>query len=577
MIASVKFTILATATALAISGCGGGGGGGSSNPATGGGGASLSGVAASGMPIVGTVQITDATGLQRSVNTDSAGRYSISLSGLTAPFVLLAEGTVGGRTVRYYAPAVTEDIGTNLVNITPLSDLMLANIAGNVAANCAASTACVAALTKAGIDTAKSNLAARLAPTLAALGLDAATDLLHISFTAGSHTGVDALLDVLNVTVDTATKIATIKNVVSGEVVTDDLVASGDNNTVLAAGSTDAYSIAVTVKARLAEMDAILASSDSTTTKAAKLEVFCTGDFLWHGNNCAAFAAGLAAGTGSVGFSSSLEQVARFDLAGVDSIDPAATLDDQHVGTVVGGDIRMGLLWRRNAGDGKLYLAGDQMTGRYGLWASHAIPDALFPNQFYSSVNIGIQPTDASGNLIADRVTVSGPGLSGSYDFVPDASGTWFRRDLVFGNDISEMEYNLAQINAAVSSKAEYTFTVKNGATVVATFKRTLTVAPLASSSLNGSMFPSISNFPPLSLCTSGGTWTPNYVRNGRTIVETKVTCGNIANVLSSVSVEDGEATVISVPATPTATWIEVRIGGIDDSTGRHFNWTNAN
>ena len=40
------------------------------------------------------------------------------------------------------------------------------------------------------------------------------------------------------------------------------------------------------IKARIAEIDAIVASSADVATKASQLQAFCTGDFLFGGLSC---------------------------------------------------------------------------------------------------------------------------------------------------------------------------------------------------------------------------------------------------------------------------------------------------
>lgn len=604
-------TAAVAAAMLALAGCGGGGGGSSSSDTTttssssgadtGSGTGltgSLSGTAASGAAIVGIVQVTDATGATKRVNIGANGSYSIDIAGMTAPFVLLAEGMVGAKTVAYYAPATADDIGKN-INITPLSDLMLANIANDLAANCAASTACVSALTTAGIDAARNQLATRLGPTLATLGLDAATDLLRASFTGGSHAGIDALLDTLDVTVDTATKIATIKNTTAGTSVTDNLASNADNSTVLpgaasggsssgssssggsssgsssggsssgsSSGSTANADIVAAVTARLAEMDAIAASGDSMATKATKLRAFCTSDFTWHGYDCAAFSTGVPATFRFAQFA----QMGRFDVAAIDSIDAAGTLDDQHVGVLYSDDSRMGLLWRRNATDGKYYFGGDQLTGRYDIYSAAQWDEF---NVGTSYLRVQINPTAANGSLIADTVTLSGPGLSGGVDFVSHSGGTNFvTGGTNWTNGVAESGYTLSNVQAAVTANSAYTFTVKSGGSVVGTYQRSLVVAPLPSSSLTESMFASVSNMPALSLCQNGGTWTPAYVRNGLTIVGTRLECRDSSNSQQAVVVDDEEAGAMTLTAMPSATSVWVYVSGQDDtSTHRHFDW----
>lgn len=87
----------------------------------------LGGTAATGAPIVGgTVNVKCAGGNTLSDVTDSSGIWQVTLSGQTLPCAVEVSGgnLVGGQT--YYSLALQP--GT--VNITPLTDLIVANLAG---------------------------------------------------------------------------------------------------------------------------------------------------------------------------------------------------------------------------------------------------------------------------------------------------------------------------------------------------------------------------------------------------------------------------------------------------------------
>ena len=92
----MKFRLMTSALAasLLIAACGGGGGG--DKPASGSGAAILSGTAAAGLALVGSVTVKDANGVTRTVSIGSNGAYTVDVSGLTAPFLLRASGTAGG-------------------------------------------------------------------------------------------------------------------------------------------------------------------------------------------------------------------------------------------------------------------------------------------------------------------------------------------------------------------------------------------------------------------------------------------------------------------------------------------------
>lgn len=89
----------------------------------------LSGVAAVGYPIVGgTVSVVCAAGSAPSTTTNSTGAWQVSVAGLTLPCaVQVSGGTINSvaNTIKYHSLAVS--LGT--VNITPLTDLIVANFA----------------------------------------------------------------------------------------------------------------------------------------------------------------------------------------------------------------------------------------------------------------------------------------------------------------------------------------------------------------------------------------------------------------------------------------------------------------
>lgn len=119
---------MVVAASLLLAGCGGGGGGsGGSAPAA----STLSGVAAVGAPIVaGTINISCAAGSALApTTTSSMGAWQVTLSGQTLPCaVQVSGGTINAvaNTLLYHSIATAP--GT--VNVTPLTELMVANLTG---------------------------------------------------------------------------------------------------------------------------------------------------------------------------------------------------------------------------------------------------------------------------------------------------------------------------------------------------------------------------------------------------------------------------------------------------------------
>ncbi|MCR4302802.1 MAG: hypothetical protein NUV63_01060 [Gallionella sp.] len=121
-----NFRKLATIGGVCLSalmaGCGGGG---STPPAA----STLSGVAAVGSPIVGgAVKVTCAAGSALTATTSSAGAWQVTVSGQTLPCaVQMAGGTINSAANATPYHSIATALGT--VNVTPLTDLMVANLA----------------------------------------------------------------------------------------------------------------------------------------------------------------------------------------------------------------------------------------------------------------------------------------------------------------------------------------------------------------------------------------------------------------------------------------------------------------
>lgn len=98
--------------AMLFAACGGGGDS-PSGSSVGAASTTVSGTAAGGAPLIGTVTVKDSKGVERSKNIDlaAAGAYSIDVTGLTPPFVLRADGTVEGTRVTYFSG--TDSVLTN--------------------------------------------------------------------------------------------------------------------------------------------------------------------------------------------------------------------------------------------------------------------------------------------------------------------------------------------------------------------------------------------------------------------------------------------------------------------------------
>jgi len=199
----------------------------------------LSGTAAGGAAIVGTVVVKGANGKVKSSVIEADGSYEVDVTGLTAPYRLRAEGTVGGK--RYKLHSYTEEASVDgTVNITPFTDLIIANTAHQLAESFFDSNTDIS-LDAEELSDQEDALQAKLQNVFDALGLDAAIDLLNSSFNA-DHSGLDAALDLISIETGDD-NIATITNLLDDSSIIDDITNSDDNDVVIEIDEGDADDI----------------------------------------------------------------------------------------------------------------------------------------------------------------------------------------------------------------------------------------------------------------------------------------------------------------------------------------------
>ena len=155
----------------------------------------LKGVAASGAPMADAkIVLTDATGKSVSSVADANGGFTLDATGLTAPFVVVATGTVGESTVSLVS--MQASAGSATVNVTPITNAIAATLApgGDPLALVADPTR----VTEASLASGEAALRLVLGPLMAAT--NATGNLISGAFTADG-TGLDKLLDQVKVDV----------------------------------------------------------------------------------------------------------------------------------------------------------------------------------------------------------------------------------------------------------------------------------------------------------------------------------------------------------------------------------------
>ncbi len=194
-----KSSGLALSTAFILAACGGGGGGGSEPGTPVATALTLSGTAATGAALAGaTVSATCGAGTG-TATTSAAGTYTISLATGSLPCVLKATGTDG---TTLHSLAAGSGAGCATSNITPLSELLVAQLGAAEPATFAANFSSATAISPAAVTTAQ----AAVLRTLTAAGVDtsAVTNIVSGAITAGSGTGYDGMLDALQATITKA-------------------------------------------------------------------------------------------------------------------------------------------------------------------------------------------------------------------------------------------------------------------------------------------------------------------------------------------------------------------------------------
>lgn len=284
-------TFMAILFSIALAACGGGG------SSSGGGGSSstLSGTAATGLPIVGTVYAVDSTGRQSApTTTSSAGVYTLDVAGLTAPFILRIVGTSNGQPVALNSIATAAN---TTVNITPLTDLIVSTASGRPAnkelvdlctptsGGSTAPAGCIAALAAATSGTKLADAVTFVRAIIAPLNTGN-TDPLTGSF-AANGTGFDALLDRIVVTpADQGSLMATVTLIGTNQTIGTVTLPAGGTGTVTTTpnppSSTDVGNAdaAVTV---LSEINACLSSFNAlyagSTPTSAQVDPFIDAAF----------------------------------------------------------------------------------------------------------------------------------------------------------------------------------------------------------------------------------------------------------------------------------------------------------
>jgi len=402
---------ISVAVAMALAACGGSGtpAANPSQPSTN----VVSGTAAVGAPLVGTVTVKDALGATKGpIAIGTNGAYSVDVTGMTAPFVFRATGTANGETYTVHSIATAADANGN-INITQLTDLVVANIAGKLAQNYFDSfgpSGNADAATKAAVDAEVSKLKEKLLPVLTALGVDASIDLLRAKFTPLSS-ALDKALDVINVSVDSTTNIATISTLVNTITITDDLAKKAAEEAAPATLSADNVATADgdrdLVKKAVTDFGAKFATG---LPLASQLTPLITAGFLHNDVNGTAFTNDISTQSSFVGAS-----FTDIEIHGIDYSDPTKITARVSFSIKNSNGVELervpNMRVRKSSVDGIWRLHGNQRALDLSGYA-HLIKNVSTDTCVMTGLEFGIQDQNAgnNGGTIA-YILVTGPGL----------------------------------------------------------------------------------------------------------------------------------------------------------------------
>ncbi|MBS0454200.1 MAG: hypothetical protein JSS14_23100 [Proteobacteria bacterium] len=451
----------------------------------------IAGTAAVGAPLVGTVTVKDSQGRTRTAVIGANGSYSIDVSGMSAPFVFRAEGTANGVRAVVHSIATQADINGR-INVTQLTDLVVSNIAGQLAQNYfdkfeqsgnpgLASPALIAA------EAAK--LKEKLLPLLSALGVDAAIDLLHSSFTPMSDP-IDKALDLIRVSYDTDANTATISSVVNAISVQDDLAvkAAAETSPATLSDSNVASAASDEGLARQA-LAAFIGKFANGLPASADLLPLMTSGFLWADQGRTAAAAEFAGNDALVGAT-----FTDIEFRTIDYANPNGVTAHLSFSVKSASGVELGRLdnWkvRKSPTDGIWRLHGDQRSLNLEWFAVTSQHHNLADNS--TCVKTGLEfniqdPNTANDGGVISYIIVQGPGLpSGGLRYLPPqlAGDRWMIEG--GGTETYQLASTCANTASAGLSDAQIAAIPDNAAYTLTPYDSTNTMVKSASAPNDG-------------------------------------------------------------------------------------------
>ena len=459
---------------------------------------SVSGTAAAGAPIVGSVTVKDSSSpaATKTVPIAADGKYTVDVTGMKAPYMVRADGYIGGNDYHLYSAGTSADVG-GTINITPLTDLIVANIAKTVASDYF-NNGNFSTLTTADLKIESDALLAKLQPILTAVGVSGSIDLLRASFST-NHTGIDAALDILRVnTTDTATGAATITNIITQQAVSSTNSDVLPNTAGVAAAATDIQLISAGFKT----FSDLFATGLPSDTNATLLGLFDGATFMSDGQNLAAFLSQMTTEQQNVGVS-----FANISIRSMDANGSAVVAFDVIRNGVAAGSKKPFHMIKKN---GAWYMQGDQYLAEVDFEAYAGYFPADTATSIVTGLNLYI--SDRGGQGITSAV-VTGAGLP--------ADGIILKNDIasdclqIQGQQNKSSVYTMT--DSAIATIAEtdpvYTVNLYAGATLKGSYAEKLKKRPYLSTELTAASFPNLTSptVAEIEACTGGdlaASWT---------------------------------------------------------------------
>lgn len=507
-----KLALTSTIASILLAACGGGGSSVSVPSST-----ILSGTVAGGAAIIGTVLVTDSKGATKGVTIEANGRYLIDVSGMTGPFVLKAAGKLGNTSVTYYSAATVADLG-GTVNVTPFTNLIVSNIAAQIAETYFSNPDNIAKIgtliTQARLDAAQTALKAKLQPVLTAMGISESIDLLRTSF-AANQSGIDAVLDLVKVEMNTATNIATLKNALTKAVLAIDNASSSTddatpvNSDNIAGINPTAATNLQAVVTKLNALAALFATSLPSITTLQNAGVFdTTSSFMMGGKTFAQFATEFSLEQNAIGLKFSNVAIALDDGSNSGTLVAVISSNTSTFSeTIELKVVKVSGVWLVQ-GDGRIADMSINARAQRDEWTDYSSPGLLSTRSSMSNgIHIWIDPHAYNTNnpgALAVSALVTGPGLpTGGVAMVQDVQNTWLKlAGSQYSNNlipecVAPAATQCVTIAGALDN-SEYTVVLKNSAGISLNglgYKLILPKQPYATSTLTAAMFPTIPSF----------------------------------------------------------------------------------